>query len=498
MSHRVGAGRWAACAATVLAALIVGSCAGVAPSGAPAAVEIPLAGLEAVQQLEFPPLEFHPPEPERFQLSNGVTVFFLRDSTLPLVDVFVNIRAGYAHFGREYYAAASGLLPLMRQGGTATFTADSLDAHIDYHALGLATSTGASRMVLRVSGLRRQLDLVLDVWREILLHPRFDSAAVERWRTREVDTVRRRSDFPGSLAVLQFNRVMFGDHPTGWIMMAEDLAPERVSRDRLQQLHGRAVCPENAVIGVAGAVSADTLRVALERALAGWTSCGDPLPDPPTPTVEPAPRVYVMHSTLPQSTVVVGQPGGVLLEESTEYFASRMANWIIGGGSFSSRLMSRIRSEEGLAYSAASVWGAARDHERILGAITHTSPERTIEAARLVVATLEEVRADPPSDAEVELARDAIVNGYVFAFGSSTQIVARQVGYRVSGLPIDWLTRSYETMQTIETEDVARVIRRYLRPDDFTILIVGDTTAFDASELGPVTVLDGTGSPGSR
>ena len=240
-------------------------------------------------------------------------------------------------------------------------------------------------MVLRVSGLRRQLDVVMEVWSEILLHPRFDSAAVERWRARELDTVRRRSDFPGSLAVLEFNRLMFGDHPTGWIMTPEELAPERVGRDRLRRLHERAVCPENAVIGVAGAVSRDTLRAALERSLAGWTPCGEALPDPPTPTLEAAPRVYVIHSTLPQSTVVVGQPGGVLLEESTEYFASRIANWIIGGSSFSSRLMSRVRSEEGLAYSAASVWGAARDHERILGAITHTSPEQTVEATRLLL-----------------------------------------------------------------------------------------------------------------
>lgn len=480
--------RWrGAMGALVLAA----ACGPMTPTpGSPGDGEPPLVGLEAVQRLEFPPLEFDPPEPEQFELSNGVTVFFLRDNTLPLLDVFVNVRGGYAHFDRERYAAASGLLPLMRNGGTRTFSVDSLDAHIDFHALGMATSTGGERMVLRVSGLRRQLDVILEVWSEILLHPRFDSTALARWRDRELNAVRRRAEFPGSLAVLAFNRIMFGDHPTGWIMTAEDLTPERVTEDRLRALHDRTVCPENAVIGAAGSVDRDTLRAALEEALAGWEPCDRALGDPPTPTVTADPRVYVVPLTLAQSTVVVGQPGGVILRETPEYFASRIANWIIGGNSFTSRLMTRVRGEEGLAYSAASVWGAAPDHERILGAITHTRSEQTVEAARLVMETLEDARRNPPSDDEVALARDAIVNGFVFGFGSSTQIVARQVGYRANGLPTDWLTRSFEGIRAVETRDVARVIRTHIHPDEFTILIVGDTTAFDASRLGPVTLLD--------
>ncbi len=456
--------------------------------GVPA--ELPPLGLEAIRRLEFPPLEFEPPEPESFELSNGVTVFFLRDDVLPLVDVFVNVRGGYAYFDRDRYAAAAGLLPLMRNGGTRTFSVDSLDAHVAFHALGLRTSTNGTRMILGVSGLRRQLDLVVETWSEILLRPRFDSAAVDRWRTRELEAVRRRSDFPGSLAVVEFNRLMFGDHPTGWVMSPADLAPERITEPVLRRLHRRVVCPEQAVIGVAGAVSRDTLRVALEAALAGWEPCSATLDPPPGPSLRADPRVYVIPNTLPQSTVVVGEPGGVRLGESSDYFASRVANWVIGGSGFTSRLMTRVRTEEGLAYSAASVWGTAREHERILGAITHTRAESTVEAARLVLATLEDARENPPDAREVGLARDAIINGFVFGFGSPAQIVGRQVGYLADGLPADWLTRYFRGIRGVDPDDVARVVRAHIRPDDFTILIVGDTTAFDAGQLGPVTVLD--------
>jgi zinc protease len=449
----------------------------------------PPVGLRVVERLRFQPLEFDPPSPARFKLSNGVTVFFLQDETLPVVDVFIDYKGGYVYFDREHYGAAAALLPLMRNGGTRSFTPDSVDAIIEFNALGLSTSTDGGRMVLGVSSLRRQLDLAIGLWGEILLHPRFDSAAVDRWRVREVESVRRMGDFPGSLAVLEFNHLMFGDHPTGWIMAESDLSREQVRPERLSWLHRRVVCPETAVIGAAGDVSRDELRAALERALADWEPCGTELEAPKLPRLARDPQVYVIPKALSQSTIVIGQPGGVLLGESDEYFASRIANWVIGGSGFTSRLVSRLRTEEGLAYTAATIWGAARDHERIFGAITHTKGESTVDAAKTILATLGEALDDPPDREEVELARESIANGFVFGFSSPAQVVARQVSYLAEGFPADWLSRYLRGIRGVTHDDVATVLRRRIDPAAFTVLIVGDTSMFDPGLLGPVTIL---------
>lgn len=449
----------------------------------------PPVGLHVVERLRFEPLEFQPPKPERFTLSNGVTVFFLRDESLPVVDVFIDFKGGYLYFDREEYGAAAALLPLMRNGGTRSLTPDSVDALIEFNALGMSTSSDGGRMLLGVSGLRRQLDLAIDLWGDILLHPRFDSTAVERWRVRELESVRRVGDFPGSLAVLEFNRLMYGEHPTGWIMEEVDLVTERVRPERLRSIHRRVMCPETAVIGAAGDVSRAELEAALERALAGWEPCGTQLEAPALPRLQRDPRVYVIPKALSQSTIVIGQPGGVLLEESDDYFASRIANWVIGGSGFSSRLVSRLRTEEGLAYTAASIWGTARDHERIFGAITHTKGESTVDAARTVLETLGFALSDPPDREEVELARESIANGFVFGFSSPAQVVARQVNYLAEGFPADWLSRYLRGIRGVTRDDVASVLRRRIDPAAFTILIVGDTSMFDPGQLGPVTIL---------
>jgi zinc protease len=484
-------------AALAALALLGGlACAGAPPGGGPGAAgatppAAAVTGAERVRRLSYPPLRFRAPEPERFTLSNGITVFFLADHALPLVDLFIDIRGGYMYFGREDYAAGAALLTLMRHGGTAELTPDSLDALVDFHALGVTTSTDGARMLVGVRSLRRHFDLATDLWSGILLRPRFDPAAIERWRVRESDAVRNLADFPGSLAVLEFNRVVYGDHPTGWMLTATDLSPDRLDRDRLLELHRRTACPETAVIGAAGALTRAELEAALERALAGWLPCGTLLEPPPPPVVRADPGVYIIPKRLAQSTIVVGQPGGVLLEESDAYFASRVANWVIGGSGATSRLEARLRHEEGLAYSASSVWGVARDHERIFGAITHTGAGRTMDAARMLLDVLDRSLIEPPSAAEVELARESITNGFVFGFGSSAQIVSRQVGYQVDGLPLDWMDRYLAGIRRVDTRQVAGVLRRTLRPDRYTILIVGDTTAFDPGALGPYTVLPG-------
>ncbi|HUG39918.1 MAG TPA: pitrilysin family protein [Longimicrobiales bacterium] len=459
---------------------------GAQPAATPAG---PPVGLDVARRLRYPPLRFDPPEPERFTLSNGVTVFFLRDRTLPVLDLFIDLKGGYVFFDREFFGAASALPSLVRNAGTASLPPDSLDELIEFNALGVSISSDGGRMILGVTGLSRQLDLLTTLWGEILLAPRFDAAAVERWRLRELESVRRVGDFPGSLAVLEFNHLMYGDHPTGWMMTEADLTPERLAQDRLRMLHRRLVCPQGAVIGAAGDVDRDTLRAALERTLAGWHPCERELEAPPPPTLRKDRSIYVIPKSLSQSTIVVGQPGGVLLRESSDYFASRVANWIIGGSGFTSRLVNRLRTQEGLAYSAASIWGAAREHPRIFGAITHTKSESTISAARVVLETMRGAVDDPPGRREVELARDAIVNGFVFGFGSPIQVVSRQVAYLADGFPEDWLTRYVEGVKDVDSVDVARVLRRHVDPRGFTILIVGDTTLFDPAWLGPVTYL---------
>ncbi len=449
-------------------------------------------GRDAAMGLNFREVAFDPPQVQKRTLDAGVPVFLLEDHSLPLVTFYARFRGGYAILPRTSYAAASALSGLLRAGGTTVLPPDSVDHLVDFYALQLAFGGGGESTFSSMNTLTKHLEPAMELWGEILRHPRFDSLEIEIWRDRQTESVRRRDDDPGRLAVSEFNRIMFGDHPIGWEFTPEDLSPERLNTQAVFDVHSRVFCPENLILGVVGDVRWSDVQPQLERLVAGWPSCSEPLLEPRIPELLEGPKVFLIPKDLTQSTIVMAGPGGVRQGTSQEYFASRIGNTILGTGGFSSRLVSRVRTDMGYAYSASSFWTTPSRSEGIVGATTQTKSESTIEVIRLMQEIMDEMALNPPLQEEVDRVIDQIVNGFVFNFQDSSQIVSRQMFYLSQDLPEDWLERYVRGIQRVDPEDVQRVFRRHVRPEDMVILIVGDPEDFDLPPevLGEVEIWD--------
>lgn len=454
----------------------------------------PVSGQElpgTLSDLSFEPLRFEQPTPEHHEV-DGVPVLLLEDRDLPLVTALVGFEGGYGLFPRSHYAAATALPALLRYGGTSTMPPDSVEAEIDTYAIQLSFGSGGGAISSSMNVLSEHFSHAMGVWRAMLTDPAFDSAEVAGWRGRQLESVLRRPDDPSTLAFSEFNRLLYGDHPIGWEMSGADLAPEVMTRARLEELHGRIVCRDNLILGITGDVSWAEARPVAEDFVASIPPCPEPLPEPPVPEVPARPGVYLMHKELDQAVVVLAHPTDLPLADDPEYFSSTIGNTILGAGGFSSRLMSRVRSEEGYAYSASSLWTTPRRYPGLLGAVTRTRPETAVPAIELILETMREMAQTPPAEDEVETTVDRIVNGFVFNFETAAQIVSRSMYYMAQELPEDWLERYLEGVQAVDAEDVAGVFREHLRPEDMTILVVGDTARVGVERigrLGPVTVL---------
>jgi zinc protease len=285
---------------------------------------------------------------------------------------------------------------------------------------------------------------------------------------------------------------MFGDHPIGWELEEKDLTPERLSTEALATVHSRILCPEHLILGAVGDVEWDTLKRLLERMVENWPACTEPLDEPQVPEMRREGGVFLIPKDLTQSTVVMAEPGGIIQGASEDYFASRIGNLILGAGGFSSRLVSRVRTEKGWAYSASSLWTTPGEFEGIVGAVTQTKSESTVAAVRLILQTMEGMRNAPPKKEEVDHAINQIVNGFVFNFQEPSQILSRQMFYLSQGLPEDWLEQYLEGIQRVSPLAVQRVFQRHVQPQDMVILILGDPEHFDlpAETLGRVQIWD--------
>ncbi|TVR66535.1 MAG: insulinase family protein [Gemmatimonadales bacterium] len=455
-------------------------------------------GRDTAESLPFPELVLDAPQASEHHVA-GVPVYHLHDPTLPLVDVYIQMRGGVNHYPRQDLAPLLGFSSFLRNGGTLDLPPDSVDLRLDMAAVQLGFGSGGGGRYVSMNVLTSAVDEGLALVGDILTEPGFDAEAVEVWRRQELDRLRRRADNPTSLAFEEFNRLVFGDHPVGWQLEEGDLDPENFRPDRLRAMAERLLCRDRLVVGIAGDLTWDEAEPRIRSFLERWPQCDEPIPDAPIPDMRQGPAVVILPRPLEQTTIVMAQPGGIVQEDSPDYFASRVADLILGGGGFSSRLMTRVRSEEGMTYGASSLWTTPVRHEGLVGAVTATRPERTVEAVELILEILDEMRTHGPSAEEVDTALDQILNGYVFAFQSTRQVVSRRMGDLVQGLPEDWMERYLQGIGAVTPEDVLRVAGAHIDPTAMTILLVGDPDRFGPGmarlgELGPVYRLSTDGS----
>ncbi len=443
------------------------------------------------ERLRFPPLRFDPPKPNLREVL-GVKVFFFEDRSVPLVNVIARFEGGYGEFPRSMYAAGTALPAMLRYGGAAALPPDSVDQLLEYYAVQSTFGGGGESVYSSISVLSEHLAETLELWGSMLRTPRFDTAEVEVWRGRELDAVRRHPDDPQRLAFSEFNRLLYGDHPVGWEMTEQDLAPAALSQASIRRMHERILCRDNLMMGVTGDVSWEDLKPLLEGMLRAWPRCTQALPEPPLPRIREGGGVFLIPRLLDQSVLVLAHPSEVRLGDD-DYFAAQIGNTILGAGGFSSRLMNRLRTEMGYAYSAASLWTTPQKYQGLIGVVTRTRPENAAPTLRLILDILNDVKNAPPSRDEVETAVDQIANGFVFNFETAAQIIARRMSYLAQDLADDWLEKYLQGVQEVSPSSVHAVFRRHLRPESMTILLVGDPARMDMEALGalgPITILE--------
>jgi len=174
-------------------------------------------------------------------------------------------------------------------------------------------------------------------------------------------------------------------------------------------------------------------------------------------------------------------------------------NRVLGGG-FSSRLFSQVRSVQGLAYSVESHLSAGWDRAGELIASGGTKSATTIKIVQAMKQQIAKLAETGVTADELASAKDAVLKGFAFEFDSTGKIVQRLMTYDYYGYPRDYLQRYQENIEKVTPADVLHAARRYLRTDQFVILVLGHEKDFEQplSTLGAATKLDLTIPKGAK
>ena len=433
--------------------------------------------------------KFHPPQPKRIELPNGMVVFLQEDHELPLVDGVARIRGG----GRTVPAGKTGLMDIYgevwRTGGTKSQTGDQLDDFLEQRAARVETGGGIDSTTISWSCLKGDLDDVFKVFADLLQNPEFRADKIEIAQKGMYDNISRRNDEPGGIAAREAPKLAYGAS-SPYAREAEYATVAAIKRQDLADWHHNYVHPNNIILGVVGDFDSVAMEARLRQAFASWPK-GPAVKDQEVNFTPAKPGNYLVEKTdVNQSNIYLVGLG--TMRKNPDYFAISVFNEAFGGG-FSSRLFSDIRTAKGLAYSVGGGIGTGWDHPGMLRLIMSTKSQSTVESIQALDEELSDLSPKRPiGDEEIKRAKDAILNSFIFRFDSPGKVLQEKMAYQFYGYPLDFLEQYQVGIEKVTKEDVARVAAKYIHRDQMSVLVVGNTAEFvkPLSTLGPVNKID--------
>lgn len=441
------------------------------------------------EDLRYPPLRsFEIPKPERIVLDNGLVVMLLADHELPLIEATALIRTGSRLDPADKVGLAEIAAEVVRTGGTTRMTGNQLDEFLESRAAVVEVRATRDLAEASLSALRDDFPEVLKIFADVLRRPAFDERRLEVSRTRAVASVSRQNDEAFEIMGRELNKIVYGaDSPYGRSKTYATLGSIR--REDLAAWHAEHFHPDRIVLGLVGDFDRDEALRQVREAFGDWPR-GPAWTPPEIPYRKaPSPGVfYVEKNDMTQSYVAMGHLG--VLRKDPDYYALEVLNQLFSG-SFSSRLFNSVRTRKGLAYAVFGGVQSEWDHPGQAMLFLTTKTQTTGAGIEALLEEARNLKSQPPTDEEVEKARQGLLNSFIFQSDSARKILRQQLTYEAYGYPLDWLSRYQEGIKGVSTEAV-RKAARHLRPEELSILVIGPAEGRDKplTAYGPVTPVD--------
>jgi zinc protease len=410
-------------------------------------------------------------DPYRVVLKNGMRAYVAIDSQLPLIKMTIYIRYGTLLDTKGIEGESTLMTTLMRTGGTARFPADTLDALIDRFAIDISLKSSEALLQVSASFLSEYTDTAFSLLREIIFFPRFDEKKLDKEKKIYIEAVRHRFDNPGPTLDIAYQKTMYP--ATAASTMATENSIKKISRANLAGLHQRIIAPGAMICAVAGMFNRDQMISRLEKTFSSAAKSG--VASFPDIQAKPAVRCLVVHKPISQIYVRFGIP--VFKRPHPDYYPVSIANMILGGGGFTSRLGTLVRSDAGLTYS---IYSSAESNYTYPGTWYiefFTKNESFPRAVSLALSVIDSLRKSGVTDKELANAKTSLIDEMPSSFRTPYDIVSTYAWNEYFGRPANIFKVYADSIRVISRDAVQRVMKTWLDPAALTFTVVGDTAA---------------------
>lgn len=423
-------------------------------------------------EIEYPELNtFNKPEVVEFTLDNGIHFYLVEDDELPLINLRMIVRTGGFLVPDDKVGLNSITGSVMRSGGTTSIDGDALNELLEDRAASIETSIGFTSGSASMNILKDDFDDLLPVFIDVIVNPAFPEQRLELAKTQQKSGISRRNDDSMQIGMREYQNLIYGSESV-YARNTEYETIDNITREDLVDFHKRSFVAENMMVGIIGDFSADEMKAKLTEAFQAVPQGAETELDLPEIdyTFENSIN-FVDKRDVNQSFVMMGHIGG--MRDNPDYAKIQIMNSVLSDG-FSGRLMRIIRSQMGLAYSVFGQYGSGNFYPGTFYAGVMTQSESTAEAIEAIYDQIKRLQDEPISEQEMKDTRDRFLNSLVFQYVSRASVLNERMSYDYAGMDPDTFDRLVEEIQEVTIEDVQEVAQKYLQPDSFHILVVGN------------------------
>ncbi|RMX06058.1 insulinase family protein [Corticibacter populi] len=416
---------------------------------------------------------------EHWQQPSGAQVWLVTSPSLPMVDVQIDFDAG----SRRDPAAQAGLADataamltkgVLRHGQQPALDEDQLgQAWADLGA-AFSANAGNDRFSLSLRSLTEPalLEPATALAARQISQSAWPAAVWQRDRERWSASLAEAQTRPGVIASQAYQKAVYGTHPYGYLTTPQSL--QHIQVQDMQRFYEQHVLPCRAkatVVGQVDRAQADRLVATLLAGLPQTPGAACPAL-PAVPEVAPLQQASEQKIPFPaeQAQVLIGQPG--IRRDDPDFLPLLVADHILGGSGFGSRLMEEVREKRGLVYGVYSSFNPGL-HAGAFTISLQTRADQADAAVALVRQVLGDFVANGPTDKELQDAKANLIGGFALRIDSNAKLQGNVANIAWNDLPLDYLDTWSDKVAAISVEDIRRAVQKVLRPDAMATVIVG-------------------------
>lgn len=425
-----------------------------------------------LSDLNIKPIEFRLPQIETVKLSDYETLYVYKDNTLPLIHLNLIIEGGKLQEKDEERGLYSLLVDLWKNGGANGKSGEEINEQLAELGIDLNFNLQQEFISVDMYCLKSNFKEAIKLIEEILIYPEFSENKLQSFKLKYIDAIKRRNDKPESIAARKIKEIM--EYPSKIEESINEDDINKISREQIIQAYKNVLKHRRLHIAIDGDINEiDYLNIfknltkklgAIEQPfLVSQQTINS------SGKKDLVNKIVLVKKDIPQAVIVMGKY--IPSYKSKDIFPLSVANYILGGGSFVSKMMREIRVKRGLAYYAYSATRFSAHNGKFISS-SGTNYEQAQETLSIMLQLIKNFK-DTIQDDDITIAKDALINSHIFEFSNPAKILYLYTIEQIYQPSISYIENYTKLIEQVSKDDVINTYTKHIKGDNLWIVIVG-------------------------